>query len=230
MAWNRVRGEPTSDRNALPVKMFDPVHGSFIDWEELFSSIVVSVDVGDIELGAITLKDGDTANLAAVDSDGRLAVDVQASVLPTGAATAANQATALSSLGSILAAVTGVSTASAQSTAQATLEAIQAALEGELSVSIAGTIGTDGSTTIAAGTVAQDLFTGTTPSNGFSVYNIDPNEFLWINDDDEADEDTPGSIPIFPLGYFETPPGYRPIGPVSVWAETTGHKLTARMW
>lgn len=87
-----------------------------------------------------------------------------------------------------------------------------------------------GDTTIAAGGAAQNLFSGATPINGFRVSNPDPSEYLWISDSGAAVANGAGSEPIPPLGWFETPPGYKPVGPVSAVAATTGHKVTARSW
>jgi hypothetical protein len=89
----------------------------------------------------------------------------------------------------------------------------------------------DGSTTITAGGTAQNLFSGNTPANGFSVYNPDAAEALWVSDSTTAAANATGSIYIAPLGGYETPArGYRPLGPVSIVGATTGHKITARKW
>jgi hypothetical protein len=89
----------------------------------------------------------------------------------------------------------------------------------------------DGSTTIAAGGTAQNLFSGNTPANGFAVYNPDASEALWVSDSATAAANATGSIYIAPLGGYETPSrGCRPLGPVSVIGATTGHKITARTW
>jgi hypothetical protein len=89
----------------------------------------------------------------------------------------------------------------------------------------------DGSTTIATGGTAQNLFSGNTPANGFAVFNPDASEAMWVSDSHTAAANNTGSIYIAPLGGYETPArGYRPIGPVSVIAATTGHKITARQW
>lgn len=89
----------------------------------------------------------------------------------------------------------------------------------------------DGSTTITTGGTAQNLFSGNTPANGFAVYNSDSSEAMWVSDSTTAAANGTGSIYIAPLGGYETPHrGYRPVGPVSVIAATTGHKFTARTW
>jgi len=88
----------------------------------------------------------------------------------------------------------------------------------------------DGSTTIATGGTAQNLFSGTVPANGFSVFNPHATEYLWLSDSTTAAANAAGCIPVAPLGGYETPPGYRPVGAVSVIAVTTGHAVTARRW
>lgn len=91
--------------------------------------------------------------------------------------------------------------------------------------------GVDGSTTITAGGTAQNLFSGATPTNGFSVGNPDASEDLWVSDSTTAAANGTGSIRV-PAngGLYETPVGYKPVGAVSVVGATTGHKITARRW
>lgn len=94
-----------------------------------------------------------------------------------------------------------------------------------------GQIGADGSTSITTGGTAQNLFGGTTPTNGFEVCNPDPSEDLWISDSSTAAANGQGSYRVAPAGgTYTTPAGYKPIGAVSVIAATTGHKITARRW
>lgn len=88
----------------------------------------------------------------------------------------------------------------------------------------------DGSTTITTGGTAQNLFGGLIPANGFAVYNPHASEYMWVSDSTTAAANATGCIPIAPLSGYETPPGYRPLGVVSVLAATTGHALTARRW
>lgn len=91
--------------------------------------------------------------------------------------------------------------------------------------------GASGDTTITLGGTAQNLFNGVTPTNGFAVYNPDATEDLWISDSTTAAPNGQGSIRVVANGGgYETPNGYRPIGPVSIVGATTGHKITARMW
>lgn len=90
---------------------------------------------------------------------------------------------------------------------------------------------TDGSTTITLGGTAQNLFAGTTPTNGFTVINPDPSEDCWLSQSTTAAANATGSIRL-PAngGGYETPPTSKPISAVSVVCATTGHKLTAWRW
>lgn len=94
-----------------------------------------------------------------------------------------------------------------------------------------GNTGGDGSTTIATGGTAQNLFSGTIPANGFAVYNPDASNDLWISDSTTAAANNTGSIRV-PAngGGYETPVGYKPIGVVSIVGASTGQKITARRW
>jgi hypothetical protein len=90
---------------------------------------------------------------------------------------------------------------------------------------------TDGSATITAGGSAQNLFGGTTPTNGFGVYNPDPLNDLWISDSTTAAANGLGSIRVAANGgAFETALGYKPLGIVSVYGGTTNQKITAKRW
>lgn len=94
-----------------------------------------------------------------------------------------------------------------------------------------GQTGADGSTSITTGGTAQNLFSGTTPTNGFEICNPDPSEDLWISDSTTAALNGQGSYRVAPAGgTYTTPAGYKPIGVVSAYAATTGHKITARRW
>ncbi len=90
---------------------------------------------------------------------------------------------------------------------------------------------TDGSTTITTAGVAQTLFGGAIPGNGFAIYNPDAVNDLWISDSTTAAVNGLGSIRVFAGGGgFETPALYRPFGPVSVIGAAAGQKITARSW
>lgn len=98
-------------------------------------------------------------------------------------------------------------------------------------VTVTGSQGVDGSTTIAVGGTAQNLFAGVTPVHGFAIYNPDAAEVLWVSDSTTAAANNTGSI-LVPAngGWYETPPNYKPIGAVSIVGATAGHKITARRW
>lgn len=97
--------------------------------------------------------------------------------------------------------------------------------------SLFGAAGTDGSAAITTGSTAQNLFSGTVPVNGFAVYNPDAVNDLWLSDSTTAVANGQGSIRIAANGGgYETPPGYKPIGAVSIVGASTGQKITARRW
>jgi hypothetical protein len=91
--------------------------------------------------------------------------------------------------------------------------------------------GVDGSTTVTAGGTAQTLFGGIVPPNGFAIYNPDATNDVWVSDSTTAAANGPGSIRVVANGGgYETPPGYKPAGAVSVLGAMTGQKITARRW
>jgi len=95
----------------------------------------------------------------------------------------------------------------------------------------------DGSTTITAGGVAQTLFNGVVPPNGFLVQINDPvaiGNRCWISDHGPATPQTGfliGGIWVAsPLpNTFIAPPGYKPMGPVSIIC-TGSILIAARGW
>ena len=94
-----------------------------------------------------------------------------------------------------------------------------------------GAVGVDGSTTITLGGTAQTLFAGTTPTNGYEICNPDATYDIWFSDSTTAVVNGVGSIRVAANGgSYDTPAGYKPIGPVSVIGTTTGGKITARKW
>jgi hypothetical protein len=84
------------------------------------------------------------------------------------------------------------------------------------------------------------LFNGLTPPNGFMVQMNGPSEqgnYCWINDNGPAGQNRgflfggasgPYLAP-WPSMMFVTPPGYKPIGPVSVWCPNSVF-LETRAW
>ena len=91
--------------------------------------------------------------------------------------------------------------------------------------------GVDGSSTIVTGGTAQSLFGGVVPTNGFAVYNPDPNNDLWISDSATAVANGVGCIRVVANGGgYETPVGCRPLGAVSIVGGVTAQKITARRW
>lgn len=91
-----------------------------------------------------------------------------------------------------------------------------------------GGTGTAGDGTVTTGGTAQTLFAGATPVHGWAVYNPDPSEMLFVTD--AATATINGGIPVPPQGGYETPSGYRPVGPISLIGATSGHKFSARSW
>jgi hypothetical protein len=102
-----------------------------------------------------------------------------------------------------------------------------------VNASISSTVhaATDGSTTITTGGTAQGLFGGVAPVNGFSIYNPDATNDLWMSDSTTALANGTGSIRI-PAngGWYESPANYKPLGVVSIVGAVTGQHITARKW
>lgn len=101
----------------------------------------------------------------------------------------------------------------------------------EVISTVVGEMGSAGDGEIAAGGEPQDLFGGATPANGFAVCNPDQTEDLWFSLSGDAEAEAEGSIRLAANGgYYETPPGMKPWGPVSIVGPTTGQKFTAMKW
>jgi hypothetical protein len=94
-----------------------------------------------------------------------------------------------------------------------------------------GATAADGSGTIALGGVAQNLFSGSQPTNGYLVFNLNPTggRTLYISDVGVASA-TGSSFPILPQAEWHTPPGYKPPGAVSIFGTTTSDPFAARKW
>ncbi|MBV9858746.1 MAG: hypothetical protein JO038_01370 [Alphaproteobacteria bacterium] len=94
-----------------------------------------------------------------------------------------------------------------------------------------GSPGSAGDATIVTGGNAETLFSGATPANGFEICNPDPANDLWVSDSTTAAANGQGSqIAPHGGGCYDTPSGYRPVGPVSVYGGVTGQKISARRW
>lgn len=108
--------------------------------------------------------------------------------------------------------------------AVAVLKAIFSAVAGAPSFSTY-----DGSGTITAGGVAQDLFGGTIPANGYMVQNLSANP-LYVNELAVASAGA-GSILIPASGsMWITPQIWKPDAAISIFGGTTGQAFTARRW
>jgi hypothetical protein len=85
--------------------------------------------------------------------------------------------------------------------------------------------------TITTGGTAQVLLAASTGANGYSVYNPDSTNDLWISESGNALANASGSVRI-PAngGWYEQPPGSTPALPVSIVGAVTGQKFTARWW
>jgi hypothetical protein len=86
----------------------------------------------------------------------------------------------------------------------------------------------DGSGTVIVGGIAQTLFAGVVPTNGYLVAN-NSTATIYVSDVGAA---TSGgaSIPIAAGAVFMTPSGYKPAGAVSLWGGATGQAFAARRW
>ncbi|HEY5106588.1 MAG TPA: hypothetical protein VII73_07430 [Caulobacteraceae bacterium] len=104
-------------------------------------------------------------------------------------------------------------------------------VDGTIDVSVLGGPASAGDATITTGGAAQNLFAGATPTNGFAIYNPDISNDLWVSDSATAAANGQGSIRVVANGGgYETPPGYKAFGAVSIIGGVTGQKITARKW
>ena len=95
-------------------------------------------------------------------------------------------------------------------------------------INAAGSPAVDGSGTVVTGGIAQPLFAGVVPVNGFLVAN-NSLATLYVSDVGVASAGG-GSIPIVPGAVFITPSGYKPAGVISLYAGSTGQSFAARRW
>ena len=95
-------------------------------------------------------------------------------------------------------------------------------------INAAGSAAIDGSGTVVTGGIAQPLFAGVVPVNGFLVAN-NSSATLYVSDVGAASAGG-GSIPIAPGAVFITPSGYKPAGVISLYASSTGQSFAARRW
>jgi hypothetical protein len=94
-----------------------------------------------------------------------------------------------------------------------------------------GSMGSVGDMTIKAGGTAQYLFASSVPNNGFSIYNPDATNDLWISDSAVAVANGLGSIRVAANGGgYESPLGYKPFARISIVGAVTAQKITARRW
>jgi hypothetical protein len=95
-------------------------------------------------------------------------------------------------------------------------------------INAAGAAAIDGSGTVVTGGIAQTLFAGVVPVNGFLVAN-NSSATVYVSDVGGASTGG-GSIPIAPGTVFVTPSGYKPAGAVSLYASSAGQSFAARRW
>jgi hypothetical protein len=95
-------------------------------------------------------------------------------------------------------------------------------------INTAGAAAIDGSGTMVTGGVAQTLFAGVVPVNGYLVAN-NSSAILYVSDVGTANAGG-ASIPIPAGAVFMTPTGYKPAGAVSLYGGATGQAFAARRW
>ncbi len=94
-----------------------------------------------------------------------------------------------------------------------------------------GTTGFSGDAKITTAGTAQFLFGNNVPPNGFRISNPHATQELWISDSTIAAPNAQGCERLAPNGgWYETPPGYKPVGSVSVYSVLVNHPITARGW
>ncbi len=94
-------------------------------------------------------------------------------------------------------------------------------------INTAGALAVDGSATITSATVAQTLFAGVVPTNGFLICN-NCASVLFVSDTRTAGPDI--GVQVAVGATYTTPTGYKPAGPVSVYGGTTSGNFDARKW
>jgi hypothetical protein len=98
-------------------------------------------------------------------------------------------------------------------------------------VTITGSIGVDGSGAIQEAGVVQVMFNGKTPPHGFQICaSPAPTDTLFFSDVGPGPFDNVSYFELQPGTCYTTPLGYRPPGPVSIYAENQGVTFHARMW
>jgi hypothetical protein len=98
-------------------------------------------------------------------------------------------------------------------------------------VTIEGSPGVDGSGIIQAAGVVQLMFNGKTPPHGFQLCaSPQPTDTLFFSDVGPGPFDNVAFFELQPGQCYTTPLGYRPPGPVSIYAENQGVTFHARMW
>jgi hypothetical protein len=98
-------------------------------------------------------------------------------------------------------------------------------------VEIIGSPGIDGSGVIEAAGVVQLMFKGTIPPHGFQICaSPAPTDTVWFSDVGPGPFDNVSYFELQPGTCYTTPLGYRPSGPVSIYAENQGVTFHARMW
>ncbi len=95
-------------------------------------------------------------------------------------------------------------------------------------INAAGGAAIDGSGTVVSGGMAQNLFAGIVPVNGYLVAN-NSSSILYVSDVGTANAGG-ASIPVPSGTVFATPSGYKPAGVVSVYGSSTGQAFAARRW
>jgi hypothetical protein len=95
-------------------------------------------------------------------------------------------------------------------------------------INSAGTAAVDGSGTVVTGGIAQTLFAGVVPTNGYLIAN-NSSAILYISDVGPANVGGT-SIAIGSGTVFITPSGYKPPGAVGLYGSTTGQAFAARRW
>lgn len=93
-------------------------------------------------------------------------------------------------------------------------------------INTAGAAAIDGSGTVVTGGMAQTLFAGFVPVNGYLVAN-NSSAILYVSDVGTANAGG-ASIPIPAGTVFMTPTGYKPAGAVSLYGAATGQSFAAR--
>jgi len=229
--WTGVQGVPTNGSGTVPSSATTANAAFLIPVQARYFRARMTVYTSGTLTGAgVAMING------SVDQGARQ-VTVNNSVLPTGAATSANQSTEISSLATIVTNTTGAATAanqtnvqSAVGTAATTAITIQGSSSG---VSVPTNARQTGTLTDRSGTTSGTASTSTqvaaanTSRKYFIIQNVSTTATIWVNFTSAATATQP-SIQLLPGGSFVMEAGYVSTEAINVLSTTASVAYTAK--